>query len=88
MVLTPICPHSLSFRPVVLPATSWVAIIPHHLNPGSKVSFDGQITHPIAPDECLLIGRSAIPFTLVENPNISHWQMLAKKLQWAQSPRQ
>jgi NAD+ kinase len=87
MVLTPICPHSLSFRPVVLPATASVLIVPHRLNPGTKVNFDGQLTRPIAENECLLIRRSPTPFTLVENPTINHWQMLAHKLHWAQSPR-
>jgi NAD+ kinase len=87
MVLTPICPHSLSFRPVVLPATSSIVVLPHRLNAGSKVNFDGQVTLPIAEDECLLIRRAPTTFRLIENPGISHWQMLGHKLHWAQSPQ-
>ncbi len=87
MVLTPICPHSLSFRPVVLPASSSVLICPHHLNAGTRVNFDGQVLIPLAENECLLIRRSPKSFTLIENPGISHWQMLAHKMHWAQSPR-
>ena len=48
MVMTPICPHTLSFRPVVLPASSSVLICPHHLNPGTRVNFDGQVVLPLA----------------------------------------
>jgi NAD+ kinase len=88
MVLTPICPHSLSFRPVVLSAASTVLILPCRLNPGSKVTFDGQMTHPIGDDEVLMIQRSPTPLTLLENPGVTHWQMLARKLHWAQNPRQ
>jgi NAD+ kinase len=88
MVLTPICPHSLSFRPVVLSAASTVVILPCRLNPGSKVTFDGQMTHPIADDEVLVITRAPTPLTLLENPATTHWQMLARKLHWAQNPRQ
>ena len=87
MVLTPICPHSLSFRPVVIPDSSAVLIVPQHLNPGSKVNFDGQVNHPLTEDQCLLVRRAARPLRLVENPSMSHWRMLATKLQWAQSPR-
>ena len=59
MVLTPICPYTLSFRPVVLPATAAILVCPHRLNPGSRVSFDGQVNMPLAEDECLLIRRAA-----------------------------
>ncbi|HVS69758.1 MAG TPA: NAD(+)/NADH kinase [Phycisphaerae bacterium] len=88
MVLTPICPHSLSFRPVVLAADVQVLILPCRLNAGTKVIFDGQMTHPIREDEILLIKRAKTPLTLLENPAVTHWQMLAKKLHWAQNPRQ
>ncbi len=88
MVLTPICPHSLSFRPVVLACSSAVLICPFKLNSGSKVNFDGQVTLPFHENECLLIRPAPGRLCLVENPNISRWQMLAQKLHWAQSPRQ
>jgi NAD+ kinase len=88
MVLTPICPHSLSFRPVVLASDSVVVITPLKLNEGSRVTFDGQLTHPFTEEDFLLIRRSRDPLTLIENPAVTHWQMLAQKLHWAQSPRQ
>jgi NAD+ kinase len=87
MVLTPICPYTLSFRPVVLPETASILVIPRRLNPGSRVNFDGQSTFPIAEDQCLLIRRAAHCLTLLENPAMTHWQMLATKMHWARSPR-
>jgi NAD+ kinase len=87
MVLTPICPYSLAFRPVVLPAGASILVCPGRLNAGSRVSFDGQAHVGIGEDECLLIRRAKSCLTLVENPQITHWQMLAQKLHWAQSPR-
>ncbi len=87
MVITPICPYTLSFRPVVLPAAAAILVCPRRLNPGSRVSFDGQVNVPLAEDECLLIRRAAHTLTLLENPRISHWQMLAEKMHWARSPR-
>jgi NAD+ kinase len=87
MVLTPICPYTLSFRPVVLPETASILIIPRRLNPGTRVTFDGQSTFPIGEEECLLIRRAPQGLTLIENPGMTHWQMLAQKLHWARSPR-
>jgi NAD+ kinase len=87
MVLSPICPYTLSFRPVVLPAGASILVLPHRLNPGSRVNFDGQVNVAIGEEECLLIRRAAKCLTLVENPRITRWQMLAQKMHWAQSPR-
>ncbi|HUO06697.1 MAG TPA: NAD(+)/NADH kinase [Phycisphaerae bacterium] len=88
MVLTPICPHSLSFRPVVLACSSTVVLVPRKLNAGSKVNFDGQLTMPLTEHDCVVIRRAPTPLVLVENPTVSHWQMLGQKLHWARSPRQ
>jgi NAD+ kinase len=87
MVLTPICPYTLSFRPVVLPAEASILVCPYRLNAGSRVSFDGQANVAITEQECLLIRRARTRLTLVENPRITHWQMLAQKMHWARSPR-
>jgi NAD+ kinase len=87
MVMAPICPYTLSFRPVVLPATASILVCPYRLNPGSRVNFDGQVNVAFGEDECLLIRRAANSLTLVENPRLTHWQMLAHKMHWAQSPR-
>jgi NAD+ kinase len=87
MVLAPICPYTLAFRPVVLPADAAILVCPHRLNPGSRVNFDGQVNIPLAEDECLLIRRAPNTLTLIENPRMSHWQMLAEKMHWARSPK-
>ena len=55
MVLTPICPHSLSFRPVVIADTSTVVLHPHRVNPGTKVVFDGQVVESLSVGECVIV---------------------------------
>ena len=79
MVLTPICPHSLSFRPVVLADTVTIVIHSHRVNPGTRVSFDGQRLHPLEEDQCVIIRRGPNVLKLVENPTMSRWRMLAKQ---------
>lgn len=87
MVLTSICPHSLSFRSVVLSDQSTVLIYPEIVYAGTAVSFDGQVSRQLAMNECVVVRRSPRPLQLVENPEMNHWRMLATKLQWAQNPR-
>jgi NAD+ kinase len=88
MVITPICPHSLSFRPVVLPDTSTIVLYPRHVNPGTRISFDGQFGYDLREDQYVVVRAATQPLRLLENSNMSHWDMLAHKLLWARSPRQ
>ena len=87
LVVTPICAHSLSFRPVVLPADTMLRVDAQRVNPGSMVSFDGQVNRPLKENQYVQVKRSACALRLVENPKMSHWDMLAHKLAWAQNPR-
>ncbi len=86
MVITPICAHSLSFRPVVIADHALVRIEPVRVNEGTRVCFDGQLLEPLRPDHYVLVRRAEQSLKLVENPGLSHWQLLANKLQWATSP--
>jgi NAD+ kinase len=88
MVMTPICPHSLSFRPVVLPDSSAIVLYPRHVNPGTRISFDGQFGYDLHEDQYVVVRAAPQPLRLLENPQMSHWDMLAQKLLWARSPRQ
>ena len=87
LVITPICPHSLSFRPVVVPADTEIRITPIRVNSGTHVSFDGQVSQPLVAGQYVVVRQATKPLRLVENPALSHWQMLGSKLHWAQSPR-
>ena len=87
LVITPICPHSLSFRPVVVPAETEIRITPIRVNSGTHVSFDGQVSQPLVAGQHMVVRRTAKPLQLVENPTLTHWQRLGSKLHWAQSPR-
>ncbi|HTV48773.1 MAG TPA: NAD(+)/NADH kinase [Phycisphaerae bacterium] len=86
LVITPICAYSLSFRPVVMPGDAHIVVIGHRVNPGTMVMFDGQVAQPLLDGQYLSVRRTVQPLRLVENPSLTHWQMLANKLHWAQSP--
>ena len=87
MVITPICPHSLSFRPIVINADSKIEVIGVRVNEGTMVSIDGQVSMRLAGDEVVSVEREDSDFLIVNNPLRSQWDTLATKLRWAEKPK-
>jgi NAD+ kinase len=85
--ITPICPHSLSFRPVVISSQSTVLITASHVNPGTTLFCDGQASTKLVAGERVVIRRSDYDVLLIENPDSRRWRSLAEKLNWAASPK-
>jgi NAD+ kinase len=87
MVITPICPHSLSFRPIVIDASSQVEVRCTRVNEGTTVSIDGQVTRQLSADDVVRVAREESSFLVVNNPLRTRWQTLASKLSWAERPK-
>jgi NAD+ kinase len=87
MVITPISPHSLSFRPIVIDAKCVVEVRFKRLNEGTTVSVDGQVSRKLLIDDVVTISREESRFLVVNNPLRTHWQTLASKLGWAERPK-
>ena len=86
VAITPICPHSLSFRPVVVPMTSTVSISPVRVNEGTTLFCDGQASTRLHPGDKVTVRRADHDVLLYDNPHSNAWQALAEKLHWALSP--
>jgi NAD+ kinase len=83
MLLTPIAPHMLTNRPVVLPAASAVRVEP--LMNGNEevfVTFDGQSGHPLQSGDVIEIGRADRTLRLVRASNRTYFDVLRQKLKW------
>lgn len=87
MVITPICPHSLSFRPIVINADSKVEVVGIRVNEGTTLSIDGQISLKLSIEDVVRIERQNCDFLIVNNPLRSRWDTLATKLSWAVKPK-
>ena len=83
MVITAICPHSLSFRPIVINADSTVAVSGVHLNEGTTLAVDGQIPVKLSVGDIVKVERQKNDFLIVNNPARTQWDTLANKLKWA-----
>jgi len=84
MVLVPICAHSLSFRPLVVPATDPVEILcagnPHHDE--MMLTSDGQQPIPVLTGDRVVVRPALHPARLVKFGLSSFYDRLREKLQW------
>ncbi len=87
MVVTPICPHSLSFRPIVIDASRVVEIRGVQVNQGTTVAVDGQVLCGLEPDAVVRIRKASREFLIVSNPLRNPWDTLATRLHWAEMPK-
>ena len=87
MVVTPICPHSLSFRPIVINADSTVEVVGTRVNEGTTVSIDGQVSLGLAVEDIVRVKKQSGDFLIVNNPVRTRWDTLATKLGWAEKPK-
>jgi NAD+ kinase len=85
--ITPICPHSLSFRPVVISSETELVVITRRVNPGTTLFCDGQETGRLQAGDKVAIRRSPHDVMLIENPQARQWRSLADKLHWAATPK-
>jgi len=85
--ITPICPHSLSFRPMVISSKSSVVVQAVRVNEGTTLFCDGQASTRLVAGDRVIVRRSANDVLLVENPDSQQWKGLAEKLNWASSPK-
>jgi NAD+ kinase len=84
VILTPICPHTLSFRPMAVPATS--AITVRLLTGGEEVylTLDGQRGGVFEHNDTVEIRRAPYELQLVTSPRRRYYDLVKEKLGWAE----
>jgi NAD+ kinase len=88
VVITPICPHTLSHRPLVLRSDQLVEVVGVRVNEGTTVAVDGQTSWPFQEADRLVVRAFEHRFKLVRHPGQSRWHTLITKLNWGMRPRQ
>ncbi len=84
LAVTPICPHTLHQRPLILSADGTLALTPVFKNESDRAacSIDGQINFILPPGACVQISRSAMKAKLLCPPQRSFFTILKRKLNW------
>jgi NAD+ kinase len=83
-VITPICPHMLTNRPLVIPDTSRVEIDFSAAEGPVYVTIDGQIGIQLLPMDVLVIKKSASKVVFVRPPRKTYFEVLRSKLRWSE----
>jgi NAD+ kinase len=83
LVLTPIAPHTLTNRPLVLPASAQIELHPVvEAQSDLLVTFDGQIGIPLASGDIVDAARAPRLLRLLHTSSRTHFDMLREKLKW------
>lgn len=83
IVLAPICPHTLSVRPLVVDDSATLEFRQHGDREELLLTLDGQETVPLGQDDEVEITRSPNVACLVRSPLLSFYDLLRTKLGWA-----
>jgi NAD+ kinase len=81
--LTPICPHTLSNRSVIVCLDSVVKVQVRSKQVDTIVTADGQVQLPMANGDCIEVGRSSERLRLLNPGAISFFDTLQRKLNWS-----
>jgi NAD+ kinase len=83
LLLSPICPHTLSIRPIVVDDASCLELRLGNSREGLLLTLDGQETVSLGPDDVVAITRSPYTASLVTAGDLSFYDLLRTKLGWA-----
>ncbi len=84
LVVIPICPHTLTNRPVVLPDTACIEIVPQSSVDGIHLTVDGQLDVPLQVQDRVVVQRSEHSIALVKSPTLNYFELLRTKFRWGE----
>lgn len=83
MVVTPICPHSLAVRPLVVPSSRTLCIGSLDPDGDHQLTVDGQVVHDVKPGQYIMVACEAQPLSVLRLPGQTFFGTLRTKLNWA-----
>jgi len=87
VVVTPICPHTLSNRPLVLPPDVQVSMTTPQFAEPPALTVDGQVTHELGKSDVVRVGKADAPLRLIRTGRNMFFETLRSKLDWRGHPR-
>jgi NAD+ kinase len=82
VVITPICPFTLSNRPIVVPDDSVIELCLKTEQEDVALTLDGQVGLPLKVEDRVVIRKSKTTFNLVQPTNRNYFDVLRDKLRW------
>lgn len=87
LVLVPICPHTLSNRPIVVSDQVLIDVLVHGNDADqAQITCDGQVNFGLAAGDHVRIRRNSHDLRLLHPLQHDHFEVMRKKLRWAEQP--
>lgn len=84
LCITPICPHMLTYRPVLVPDDMEIHITSRAENDTAYLTIDGQVGEPLQKDDAVVCRRSEKCVHLIRPPKMMFFDVLREKLSWGE----
>jgi NAD+ kinase len=85
IIINPICPHTLTNRPIILPEKAEIKVTLRSMEEGATVTLDGQASFTVKSGDVVTIRKSRHITTLVSSPHRGYLEILRTKLGWGGS---
>jgi NAD+ kinase len=82
MIVTPICPHTLTNRPIILPEGVEVRAQLKSKEEKVVLTIDGQVGFPLQYDDEVTINKSSHTVNLIKSSSRGYFEILRTKLKW------
>jgi len=82
--ITPVCPHMLTNRPVLVPDTSVIKVICHAADTEAFLTVDGQVGGPLLTEDIIICKSSQHSVHLIRPPRMFFFDVLRQKLKWGE----
>lgn len=86
IILNPICPHTLTNRPIILPSSARISVTIWTKERGATVTLDGQESFTLESGDQLEVSKSSFTTNLVVSPHRDYLEILRSKLGWGSLP--
>lgn len=83
ILITPICPFTLTNRPLIVPDTALIKIQLAEKAADIMLTFDGQVGLPIDEQHIIVVRKAATPVNLITLPDRNYFDVLRTKLRWS-----
>lgn len=88
VVVVPVCPHTLSDRPIVIPSRHEIDVrLQPHEDSKAEITVDGHLLGDLNPKDRLLIAEAEKRITLIHPPGYDYFEILRSKLHWGRDSR-
>ena len=83
-LITPICPHMLTQRPIIIPDNFIIKVRLVTAKEDVLLTLDGQIAYPLVHDDEVVLQKNENPIHIIKSPFKSYFNILRNKLKWGE----